>query len=223
MYNKLANFYVKVRFFEMSKIKITVLILAIVAGMFSASGTFAETPGNIEFQAEFLERDYDEVTKGKIYIASDMSRYEVSGSGEIIVTRQDKKVIWLIFPRMARYVEQDYIGEPYKVFADPSAPAGDNLTREFIDFEWIDSYRLRKFLVTVTYPKGEDKYYEWFRDNFPIPVKTESLDGKVSFEYQKIKFGPQNPELFAVPRRYKKVDMEEIIIMEEAAKNEKKK
>ena len=34
-----------------------------------------------------------------------------------------------------------------------------------------------------------DRYYEWYRDNFPVPVKTESLDGKTSYEYVNIKLG----------------------------------
>lgn len=201
-----------------------VLTLVAAAALFGAPALAADVPKNIEFQAEFVEKDHDAVTRGKIYIADGMSRFEVEGGREIIVTRRDKKVIWLIFPRLSRYVEQEYIGEPKQVYIDPSEPAGDNLTREFLGYEWIDSYRLRKFLVTVTYPQGEDKYYEWFRDNFPVPVKMSSLDGKVSFEYLKIKIGPLDPNLFGTPKQYKKVEMEEIPDIEAgAAKGKKKK
>lgn len=208
---------------KMKEFVVMLLLLAIASGL-SCKSSFAAAapkPKSVEFQAEFLERDHDEITKGKIYIANGMSRYE-NGTGEIVVTRRDKKVIWLIFPRLSRYVEQEYNIEPTTVFIDPEAPPSDDLTREFIDYEWIDSYRLRKFLVTVKYTQGEDRYYEWFRDNFPVPVKTSSLDGKISFEYQKIKIGPLDPGLFATPKSYKKVKMEEIIEMEKSTSENKK-
>lgn len=209
----------------MKKFAAAVLSLIIALWM-PGLQVFAESvPKRVEFRAEFVEKDYDEVTKGKIYIADGVSRYETDNSGEIVVTRRDKKVIWLIFPRFLRYVEQEYIGEPNQVFPDPypDAAARDNLTREFIGYEWADSFRLRKFLVTVKYPQGEDKYYEWFRDNFPVPVKTSSLDGKVSFEYRNIKTGPQDPNLFVFPKSYKKVGLEEITAMEKNTEKTQKK
>lgn len=198
------------------------MILAVLAlFLFLSPALAAEV---IEFQAEYVERDNGETTRGKIYIADGKSRYETNGGKEIVVTRQDKKIIWLIFPKLAKYVEQPYLGAPQQSFAIPGEEDNGSVTREFIDYEWISSFRLRKFLVTVNYGDGEDKYYEWLRDGFPVPVKMESLDGKTSFEYQKIKIAPQDPNLFSTPR-YKKADMEEIMAAEDAAaaKNVKKK
>lgn len=187
---------------------------------YSATAARQET----EFSAEFTENDNGVVTKGKIYIAGGVSRFETNGGSEIIVTRQDKKVMWLIFPNLSRYVEHEYLGDAQRAFIDPNAPASGNVERKFLDYEWVDSYRLRKFLVTATYPGGEkDQYHEWFRDNFPIPVKTASLNGKTSFEYSKIKIGPQDPGLFAEPKRYKKTTMEEIIELEKTQEKGKKK
>lgn len=205
----------------MKKLFMVVFVLLAVFFSFPAARGGAEaSPRDVEFSAEFVENDGGEITKGKIYIGNGMSRFETAGGREIIVTRRDQKVIWLIFPQLSRYVEQEYIGEPQQIFIDPTVTSVDNLEREFIDYEWIDSYRLRKFLVTAKYPSGdEDKYYEWFRDNFPVPVKTASLDGKTSFEYQRIKIGAQDPALFVTPKRYKKVTMEEIIVMEKSAED----
>lgn len=200
--------------------KLSAILLALLTAFLLCSPAYSAAPQSIEFSAEFVENDNGEVTKGKIYIANGTSRIEMNGGEEIIVTRQDKKVIWLIFPRLSRYVEQEYLGEPQRAYIDPNASPLGNVLREFLGYEWIDSYRLRKFLVTATYPTGDtDKYYEWFRDNFPVPVKTAALDGKTTFEYKKIKIGTQDPGLFTAPRRYKKVEMEDIIAIE---KNEKK-
>jgi len=196
-------------------------LTAIVVFVFAAfCGASLAADMAAEFSASFIERDAGAEHKGKIYIASDMSRYEIAGSDEIVVTRQDKKVMWLIFPKVKCYVEQEYFGAPKQNISLPQEVDTGDLKREFLGYEMIDSYRLKKFMVTVKYNKGEavDQYYEWYRDNFPVPVKTQSFDGLSSYEYTNIKLGRPNMELFAEPKRYKKVTMEEIEAMEESGK-----
>ena len=170
----------------------------------------------VEFSALFIEKDNDEVQKGKIFVAESMSRYEIEGSGEIIVTRQDKKVIWLIFPKLKKYVEQPYLGEPKKNYDGPDEVETGDLSKKFIEYDSVDSYRLKKILVTVKYNKGEnkDQYYEWYRDNFPVPVKTQSLDGRTSYEYVNIKLGRPPVEIFYEPKGYKKITIEELAEIE---------
>ena len=171
----------------------------------------------VEFSALFIEKDNAEVQKGKVFVAENMSRYEIEGSEEIIVTRYDKKVIWLIFPKLKKYVEQPYLGEPKKNYDGPNEVETGDLSKEFIEHDSVDSYRLKKFLVTVKYNKGEtkDQYYEWYRDNFPVPVKTQSLDGRTSYEYVNIKFGRPPLEIFSEPKGYKKITIEELAKIEE--------
>ena len=171
----------------------------------------------VEFSALFIEKDNDEVQKGKVFVAENMSRYEIEGSGEIIVTRQDKKVIWLIFPKLKKYVEQPYLGEPKKNYDGPDEVETGDLSKKFIEYDSVDSYRLKKILVTVKYNKGEnkDQYYEWYRDNFPVPVKTQSLDGRTSYEYVNIKLGRPPVEIFSEPKGYKKITIEELAEIEE--------
>ncbi len=196
----------------MKRCILALLTVCVLLAFFGAS--FANDA--IEFSSVFIEKDSGKTQKGKVYIAKDMSRYEVEGSGEIVVTRQDKKVIWLIFPKLRRYVEQPLIGEPQQNLSRMQEIDTGDLSREFIGHEMVDSYRLKKFLVTVKYNNGEnkDQYHEWYRDNFPVPVKTESLDGQTSYEYLNIKFGKPNIELFAEPKRYKKITIEELGAME---------
>lgn len=172
---------------------------------------------SVEFSALFIEKDGDELQRGKIFVSDKMSRYEIEGSGEVIVTRRDKNVIWLIFPKLRKYVEQPSIGEPVKSYAGGQEVDTGDLSKEFIGHETVDTYRLKKFLVTVKYNNGEneDRYYEWYRDNFPVPVKTQSIDGKISYEYINIKFGSPPAELFSEPRGYKKITPDELAEMEE--------
>ena len=176
----------------------------------------------VEFSALFIERDNGTEQRGKIFVAENMSRYELQGSNEVVVTRHDKKVIWLIFPKLRKYVEQPYLGEPKQNYSGANEGDTGDLSREFIDHEMEDSYRLKKYLVTVKYNNGEsvDRYYEWYRDNFPVPVKTESLDGKTSYRYLNIKMGRPPVEFFSQPKGYKKITMEELAGLEESPAKE---
>jgi len=65
-----------------------------------------------------------------------------------------------------------------------------------------------------------DRYYEWYRDNFPVPVRTESLDGKTSYEYVNIKLGRPPVEFFSQPKGYKKITMEELAELEDGTAKE---
>ena len=180
----------------------------------------------MDFSAEFVEKDGDSVRKGKIYMTGQKSRFEMEGMDEIEVTRADKKVMWIIFPKKRVYVEEEFWGVIPGDIGETGAPkdTGD-LSRKDLGYEMVDSYRLKKFLVTVKYNKGEtqDQYYEWYRTGFPIPVKMESMNGAVSYEYKKIKMAPQDPGLFNEPKGYKKITIDELEKLEaEWAKDKKK-
>lgn len=194
------------------------LLLLITAGCAAA----------LDFSAEFVEKDGEEVNKGKIYVSGAMSRYETDGTGIIEVTRADKKVMWVIIPRHKVYVEEEFAAPA------PAAPQTGNysvpkstgdLSRKDLGFENVDTYRLRKYLVTVKYNKGEtqDQYYEWYRSDFPMPVKTANLSGTVSYEYNKLKLAQQDPSMFAEPRGYKKITAEELEKLEADWGSKKKK
>ena len=185
---------------------------------FAALALTAARAQALEFSAEFREKLGDEVREGKIYVTADKSRYEVEGSDSVEITRADKKVMWVIFPKRRVYVEEEFWGFPLGTSLDNSSErsGGGDLSREDLGYETIDTFRLKKYLVTVKYNNGEteDKYYEWYRSDFPIPVKTESLNGYMSYEYRRIKFTTLDPNLFNPPKRYKKVTTEELIELE---------
>ena len=181
----------------------------------------------LEFSAEFREKLGDEVREGKIYVTADKSRYEVEGADTIEITRADQKVMWVIFPKRRVYVEEEFWSFPLGTSLENSGErsGGGDLTREELGYETIDTFRLKKYLVTVKYNGGEteDKYYEWYRSDFPIPVKTESLNGYMSYEYRRIKFTTLDPNLFNPPKRYKKITTEQLIELEKQWERSEKK
>lgn len=186
---------------------------------------FACAAAALDFSAEFVEKEGESMRKGKIYMTAEKSRFELDGSGEIEVTRADKKVMWLIFPKKKVYVEEEFFGALPSSLPEGTQKNSGDLSREDLGYETVDTYRLRKYLVTVKYNNGEteDRYYEWRRSDFPLPVKTESLNGEYSCEYKKIKFAPQDPNLFVEPKGYRKVDIEELDELKEASQKKNKK
>ena len=200
-------------------------IRAAAAAVILLTTVFACAASAVDFSAEFTEKEGETTRKGRIYVAAEKSRFELDGTGEIEVTRADKKVMWLIFPKKKVYVEEEFFGAVSYGRTDDTPKDTGDLSREDLGYETVDTYRLKKYLVTVKYNKGEteDRYYEWRRSDFPVPVKTESLNGEYSCEYKKIKFGPQDPGLFNEPKNYRKISIEELDEMEGAGQKKSKK
>jgi hypothetical protein len=53
-----------------------------------------------------------------------------------------------------------------------------------------------------------------------VPVKTQSLDGKTSYEYVNIKLGRPPAEFFSQPKGYKKITMEDLAELEDGTAKE---
>lgn len=184
------------------------VLLAAAVILATASPAFALYT---EFKATVVECDNGEKTESKVWITNSKSRRDFKAGKEIVVTRNDLKLTWFIYPEIRRYVETPALGT-FANFEMPSenANTGD-LKRKFLCYEERDGFRLKKFLVTIKYSNmpGEDKYYEWTRNDFPIPVRTESLDGSSWTEYKNISRGPITQDLFNKPNSYKQATAEE--------------
>ena len=171
-----------------------------------------------EFSAVYVEKEGESIETGKIYVADTMTRYDKDNGREILVIRYDKKVMWTIYPKLRCYIEDDYpMAAPVTHMEGPKEGQFGDLTREFIGHEEVDSYRMKKYLVSILLkgnPENKYSYYEWYRDNFPLPVKTASVYGNSSYEFTKIKLGKPSIELFMQPKGYKKVTHEDMKIVE---------
>ena len=194
------------------------IILAVFSVLlFGTSPVYAEEFR--EFSAVIIEKDGESTETNKIYAAIGKSRYDSKNGSEIVVTRYDKKLMWIIFPKYRRYVEEPCTEVQPQNPAPPQEGTFGDLTRKLVGTEFIDSYCTKKYLVTIK-PRNEQKnqyqYYEWYRSDFPFPVKVAAAQGNSSTEYTKIKFGHLDPDLFSAPKSYKKVTLEEITEMEKS-------
>jgi len=174
--------------------------------MLTATAAFADYT---EFKATAVEFMDGQKTADKVWITKDKSRREFNGGREIVISRNDLKVTWFIYPMIRCYVEVPALGT-FANFNMPNetADTGD-LKRKFLCEEEREGFRMKKYLVTIKYSNmpGEDSYYEWCRNDFPVPVRTESLDGSYWTEYKDISRGPIKYDLFNKPA-YKLVSSE---------------
>lgn len=184
---------------------------ALFFALLFARAAYCSAAGITEFKAVVVECEDGVETASRIWVTGDRSRRDFKNGKEIVVTRNDLKLTWFIYPQIKSYVEMP----AYGTFAnfnipDENADTGD-LTRKFLKYDTRDSFRMKKYLVTVKYKNynTEDSYYEWTRNDFPIPVRTESLDGKNWTEYTKISRGPIDYTVFDKPKSYKKISSED--------------
>jgi len=183
------------------------LFTALFALMLAASSAYANYT---EFKAIAVEFIDGQKTENPIYVTPQKSRREFNGGKEIVVTRNDLKVTWFIYPQIRCYVQTANLGTVANFnMPDEKSDTGD-LKRKFIGEEDREGFRMKKYLVTIKYSNmpGEDSYYEWTRNDFPVPVRTESLDGSYWTEYKKISRGPISPDLFKKPP-YKQISAED--------------
>jgi hypothetical protein len=138
---------------------------------------------------------------GEIFITGEKIRMDMAGSATI--TRIDKKVVWVLMPEQKMYMEQPIRPEN---MAQTGKPQGE-LERKFIANESVEGRAAKKYLVTYKTDNKKDSVYQWIDNMLQIPTKVESVDGKWSMVYKNIKIGPQKPDLFEVPKGYKKFSM----------------
>lgn len=160
----------------------------------------------IEFSADSIYKSEGKTMKSKIFMKEDRYRTESPGYGGmgIIITRLDKKVVWMLQPEGKMYMEMPFKTNPqdYKGKEIPG-----EVKRELIGTEMIDGRQTKKYKVTYKSGKGVESIYQWIADDINFPVKTAAIDGKWSQEFKNIKVGNVSNLLFEIPAGYKKVNM----------------
>jgi len=169
--------------------------------MFSSSFALA-----IEFSADSIYKGGGKTMKSKMYMKNDRYRTE-GGAAEgmgIIITRLDKKVIWMIQPKQKMYMEMPFKSDPkdYK-----GKDVKGEIKRELVGSETIDGHPAKKYKVTYKTGSKVGSIYQWVATDIDFPIKTEAVDGKWSQEYKNIKVGNVSNSLFEVPAGYKKMNM----------------
>ena len=153
------------------------------------------------FSADMVSRMGKQAMAAKIFVSGEKVRTEMPGS--IMITRNDKKISWMIMPAEKMYMEQ-----PIDMSQAPKTAKEfeGELERKSLGMETIDGQQTEKFQVTYTEGGKTVSVYQWIQDG-QFPVKIEAVDGTWSVEYKNLKAGPLPADLFEPPADYQKMEM----------------
>ena len=176
------------------------LLVLAVSGIF-CNTTYAGQTGSYEYSADMVSRTGRETIKAKLYVSEDKMRTEMAGN--IIITRFDKNLSWVIMPSEKMYMEQSI---NRKMLPKTSREFEGELERVSLGMENVDGKPAEKFKVTYKEGSARVSVYQWLRD-FKFPVKVEAVDGSWSMEYKNLSVKPQQASLFEGPQGFQKLSM----------------
>lgn len=156
-----------------------------------------------DFSGDMIQTTQMGVRKSKIFVSGDKSRVESEDS--IIITRIDKKMMWIIMPQQKMYMEQSLGPEHLMTPMDkyPGEIERTLIGREVIDGRAVDKYKIVT-AVAMGATEMKSTMYQWLAPDLGFPVKMAAEDGTWMVEYKNIRLGGQAASLFEVPAGYKK-------------------
>ncbi|KPK41932.1 MAG: hypothetical protein AMJ78_04190 [Omnitrophica WOR_2 bacterium SM23_29] len=156
-----------------------------------------------DFSGDMIQTTQMGVKNLKIFVSGDKSRVESEDS--IIITRIDKKVMWIVMPQQRMYMEQSLSSEHLMTPMDkyPGEIERTLIGREVIDGRAVDKYRIVT-AVAMGATEMKSTMYQWFAPDLGFPVKMAAEDGSWTVEYKNIRLGGQAASLFEVPAGYQK-------------------
>ncbi len=183
----------------MSRIFLKFLTITICAGMLAGQGWAA--PVMREFSADMVSQGQGQTMQAKIYVGREKTRMEMPQN--IVITRMDRKVSWVIMPSQGMYMEQPM--DPNMAARTATKMEGE-LERTSLGWESVDGKPAEKFRVTYTVNGTSQMIFQWINKE-GFPVKSAAVDGSWSVEYRNIRVGAQPDSLFEVPPGYQKFAM----------------
>lgn len=113
----------------------------------------------------------------------------------ISITRQDKKLIWLLMPEEGIWDKCCIPAAMNQKHLPANDSGASDVEREFIFRETINGYGADKYKITIN---KQSSYYEWVSSDpgITMAVKTAAIDGSWWTEYRNISLGNLNPSLF---------------------------
>lgn len=171
-----------------------------VAGFFISA--VVASAAQQDFSADVVAHGRDGSFSGKICMGNGNVRMEATQG--ITISRQDKKVVWVIMPSEGMYMEQPF--DPKDAIAQVAAKSGE-AERKSLGPDTVNGKKTEKFQVTYNQGGVRSSVYEWVDHSIEMPVKIAATDKSWSMEYKNIKAGPQDPNLFEVPKGYQKLDL----------------
>ena len=149
---------------------------------------------------------------GRVYSAPGKERREMEQRGKkmITITRQDKKVTWMLMPEQKMYMEMPMEGgRP----SNPESISSYKIDATEVGPETVNGIKATKSKVVMTDSKGNKMGGFMWRTSDGIAVKTDILaigsgnKMRMKSELTNLKVGHQDPALFEIPAGYAPMSM----------------
>jgi outer membrane lipoprotein-sorting protein len=170
----------------------SIFVIALFAAM-----AYAE-----DFNADMVSSSSDGAFTGKLYVSGDKSRMEMPEA--ISISRMDKKVVWVLMPSENMYMEQPL---DMRTAASTRDSIDGEIERKAQGNEIVNGRNTTKYRVIFENNGRRESIFQWIDESVHVPVKTSAVDGSWSSEFRNIRTGPQNPELFMIPKGYTKMSL----------------
>ena len=125
-----------------------------------------------DFSADIVSTTKGGVLTGKIFVAKEKTRMEMSQA--ITITRMDKNVVWILMPEQRMYMEQPL--KPENVVATADKMPGE-IERKLIGKETVDGKMTNKYRIVYTVGDKKETIFQWITIDSGFPVKTAAEDG----------------------------------------------
>jgi hypothetical protein len=176
-----------------------------------ASTSFAMEGPKVEYSADSNMETEQVTMKGHVNYAPGKERREMDmgGKKQIIITRQDKKKVWMLMSEQKMYMEHALGSGDHARSADLF---GAKVETTEVGSETINGVNTKKLKVVVTTDKGKMGGFFW-KTSDGILVKSDliAMDKgskmRMKTELTNLKIGHQDPALFEIPSGYAVMDM----------------
>jgi len=187
-----------------------IALLAVMMFGFT-SATFAMDMPKVEYSADSSMETEQSTMNSHINYAPGKGRQEMDmhGKKQIVITRQDKKVAWMLMPEQKMYMESP-------MNSSDSAQSGDlsnaKVESTEVGSETVNGIATKKYKVIVTTDKGKMGGFIW-KTADGIAVKADLIamakgsKMRMKTELTNLKVGHQDPKLFEIPSGYAPMNM----------------
>jgi hypothetical protein len=201
----------------MSSFKISIVaLLGMIA--FSWGGSLVSAAGfpepKVEYSADQSMGTDGQVVKSKVFHAPGKQRMEMDGGAQVVITRYDKKVSWVLMPEQKMYME---------VGLDQRNQGAGSSQRDMKDCsvsstakgsESVNGVTATRSEIDMSCPDGTRFSGSMWQTKDGIVVKMDAVSkgasgsqGNIKTELKNLKVGKVDPALFEVPVGYQTMSM----------------
>lgn len=172
----------------------------------------AQNPSNVEYSADSIIETEDGAVKGKIFIAPGKERREMTDAGSqmVNITRNDKKVVWMLMPEEKMYMEMPIgAGNPSTRKEELSAY---KIEQTVVGPETLNGVETTKSKIIMSDKDSKMGGFMWStKEGIMLKIDAISIDkgkkDRFKMELSNLKIGKQDPALFEIPQGYQTMSM----------------